>query len=112
MCSGVGSRVLLDWVSPFGNPRITARLPAPRGLSQAPTSFIGSWCQGIHRVPLKTCHRKLKDARVHYAVLKLRTEPATEPDAYPPSAQTPSGHHEKRFTAAAAHESTKPTDPT
>jgi hypothetical protein len=41
-------------VSPFGNPRITARLPAPRGLSQAPTSFIGSWCQGIHRVPLKT----------------------------------------------------------
>ena len=41
-------------VSPFGNPRITARLPAPRGLSQAPTSFIGSWCQGIHRVPLIT----------------------------------------------------------
>ena len=41
-------------VSPFGNPRITARLPTPRGLSQAPTSFIGSWCQGIHRAPLKT----------------------------------------------------------
>ena len=41
-------------VTPFGNPRITARLPAPRGLSQAPTSFIGSWCQGIHRAPLQT----------------------------------------------------------
>src|SRR6202012_6110850 len=41
-------------VSPFGHPRITARLPAPRGLSQAPTSFIGSWYQDIHRVPLKT----------------------------------------------------------
>ncbi len=41
-------------VTPFGNPRITARLPAPRGLSQAPTSFIGSWCQDIHRMPLKT----------------------------------------------------------
>jgi hypothetical protein len=41
-------------VSPFGNPRITVRLPTPRGLSQAPTSFIGSWCQGIHRMPLKT----------------------------------------------------------
>jgi hypothetical protein len=41
-------------VTPFGNPRITARLPTPRGLSQAPTSFIGSWCQGIHRAPLKT----------------------------------------------------------
>ncbi len=41
-------------VSPFGNPRITARLPAPRGLSQAPTSFIGSWCQDIHRMLLET----------------------------------------------------------
>ncbi len=41
-------------VSPFGNPRITVRLPTPRGLSQAPTSFFGSWCQGIHRVPLLT----------------------------------------------------------
>jgi hypothetical protein len=41
-------------VSPFGNPRITARLAAPRGLSQPPTSFIGSWCQGIHRAPLLT----------------------------------------------------------
>ena len=41
-------------VSPFGNPRINARLPAPRGLSQAPTSFIGSWCQDIHRMLLKT----------------------------------------------------------
>ena len=41
-------------VSPFGNPRISARLPAPRGFSQAPTSFIGSWCQGIHRALLIT----------------------------------------------------------
>ena len=29
-------------------------LTAPRGLSWPPTSFIGSWCQGIHRAPLKT----------------------------------------------------------
>jgi hypothetical protein len=41
-------------VSPFGNPRIKVWLPTPRGLSQVPTSFIGSWCQGIHRVPLLT----------------------------------------------------------
>ena len=41
-------------VSPFGNPRIKAWLTAPRGLSWPPTSFIGSWCQGIHRAPLKT----------------------------------------------------------
>ena len=33
-----------DWcgVPPFGHPRINARLAAPRGLSQPPTSFIGS----------------------------------------------------------------------
>jgi hypothetical protein len=41
-------------VSPFGNPRIKAWLTAPRGLSWPPTSFIGSWYQGIHRAPLKT----------------------------------------------------------
>ena len=39
-------------VSPFGHPRIIACLPAPRGFSQAPTSFIASCCQGIHHVPL------------------------------------------------------------
>jgi hypothetical protein len=41
-------------VSPFGNPRIEVWLPTPRGLSQAPTSFFGSWYQGIHRAPLLT----------------------------------------------------------
>ena len=43
------------WVSPFGHPRINARLPTPQGISQAPTSFIGSRCQGIHHAPLTTC---------------------------------------------------------
>jgi hypothetical protein len=41
-------------VSPFRNPRINARLPASRGLSQAPTSFVASRCQDIHRAPLVT----------------------------------------------------------
>ncbi len=41
-------------VSPFGHPRIHARLAAPRGISQPPTSFIGSQCQGIHHAPLNT----------------------------------------------------------
>ena len=43
-------------VPPFGHPRITARLAAPRGLSQPPTSFVGPWCQGIHRTPSNTSH--------------------------------------------------------
>src|SRR5699024_5894256 len=42
------------WVSPFGHPRITVRLSTPRGLTQTPTSFVGSSCQGIHRAPFKT----------------------------------------------------------
>ena len=50
-------------VSPFGNPRIKVRLPTPRGLSQVPTSFFGSWCQGIHRVPLKTWLQRLRCSR-------------------------------------------------
>jgi hypothetical protein len=41
-------------VTPFGHPGITARLTAPPGLSQPPTSFIGPWYQGIHRPPLPT----------------------------------------------------------
>ncbi len=80
------------WVSPFGNPRIHARLTAPRGISQPPTSFIGSRCQGIHHAPLDTYkHNKTKeyctkntpplagsvsiDARNHYPVLKHHTPP-------------------------------------
>src|SRR4051794_16304987 len=101
-----------DWcgVPPFGHPRINARLAAPRGFSQPPTSFIGSWCPGIHRVPLTTwphknpthahrptptgagrtgrAYKKLstesEDARVHCAVLNVR--PATTP---PRPRQTP-----------------------
>ena len=65
-----------SWVSPFGHPRITARLPTPLGLSQAPTSFIGSWCQGIHLVLLVACRHK--DARVHCVVLNIRAVPRGE----------------------------------
>ena len=42
------------WVSPFGNPRIKASLQAPRGISHATTSFIASYCLGIHRMRLFT----------------------------------------------------------
>ena len=41
-------------VSPFGNPRIKACLPAPRGLSQATTPFIACCRQGIRRMHLFT----------------------------------------------------------
>src|SRR5258708_38780021 len=63
LCVQAGATASYDRrVSPFGHPRITVWLPTPRGLSQAPTSFIGSWCQGIHRAPLKTWQQYFADA--------------------------------------------------
>ena len=58
------------WVSPFGNPRIKDCSASPRGLSQPSTSFIGSRCQGIHRVPLFSY--LIKNTNHHYAVIKER----------------------------------------
>ena len=54
-------------VSPFGNPRVIARLPARRGLSQAPTSFIASRCQGIHHVPFNNL--------THFGISTRMSEP-------------------------------------
>ncbi len=39
-------------VSPFGNLRIKACLAAPRSISLPTASFIASWRQGIHQMPL------------------------------------------------------------
>lgn len=79
-------------VSPFGNPRITVWLSTPRGLSQIPTSFFGSWCQGIHRVPLKTwpqrCSRPLCSSQ----------HTGGTPPAHPPT--TTQGHGGSRCSEA------------
>src|SRR5213075_650799 len=40
------------WVSPFGDRGIKGWSAPPPRLSQPPTSFIGSWRQGIHRTLL------------------------------------------------------------
>src|SRR6201996_5929114 len=36
-------------VFPFGDPRVKGCSAPHRGLSKPSTSFIDSWCQGIHR---------------------------------------------------------------
>ena len=66
-------------VSPFGHPRITARLPTPQGLSQAPTSFIGSRCQGIHHVPLTACQYKHSTNNTKTQTLQNHTLDPTSP---------------------------------
>ena len=53
MNSGADDRGSPGPVSRFGHPRINARLPASRGLSQATASFVASRCQDIHRTPLR-----------------------------------------------------------
>lgn len=41
------------WVGfPIQIPTDQSLLAAPHGFSQRATSFIASWCQGIHRMPL------------------------------------------------------------
>ena len=63
-------------VSPFGHPRISALLAAPRGFSQPHASFIGSWRQGIHRGPFVTwprCSRSLSSSQGPHEAAILRT---------------------------------------
>ena len=94
-------------VSPFGHPRIKARLTAPRGLSRPPTSFIGSWCQGIHRAPLKTWPQMLAST--------VQFSNNDQPPATPPcTGRVHRGRHpEGRATARTfRHPTARPAQPT
>ena len=53
-------------------------LAAPRGFSQRATSFIASWCQGIHRMPLSCSRASLdcsSDLTMHRNHPQLRIAP-------------------------------------
>jgi hypothetical protein len=52
MYSAMGHLASPRWGCPIRRSPDHSLLAAPRGLSQPSTSFIGSWCQGIHRAPL------------------------------------------------------------
>ena len=64
-------------VSRFGHPRINARLPASRGLSQAAASFVASRCQDIHRTPLRAWPRL--PIAVHHWAATHPTPPENTP---------------------------------
>ena len=82
-------------VSPFGNPRITVWLSTTRGLSQIPTSFIGSWYQGIHRAPLKTYDTtKIRCSRPLCSSQNTTPQPPTQK-------KNPFGTEERRTTKQA-----------
>ena len=75
-------------VSPFGHPRINARLPTPQGISQAPTSFIGSRCQGIHHVPLTTCPQQTTNTHNNTPTDNPEESPTTMQKLTVPAAQS------------------------
>src|SRR5438477_13041884 len=52
MCSAMGHLASPRWGCPIRTSPDQSLLATPRGFSQPSTSFIGSWCQGIHRAPL------------------------------------------------------------
>ena len=89
------------WVSPFGHPRITARLTTPRGLSRPTTSFIGSWYQGIHRTPLHTYNNTYKQPP---------TQPPT-PTRMNSHTRIECRHHQKLTNFLLNHTPTTPATP-
>ena len=78
-------------VSPFGHPRIDGWSAPSRGLSQPPTSFIGSHRQGIHRWPFVAWVSHYKDARARYEILKGRDDETNSPRKKGSSPLTRSG---------------------
>ena len=89
-------------VSPFGHPRITARLTTPRGLSRPPTSFIGAWCQGIHRMPHSLGHHRNK--MLAHTIHKSKHPPHTQP---PPDHTQPEASQDG--TTETNHPTPRPT---
>src|SRR5882762_5437365 len=88
MYSAKGHLASPRWGCPIRTSPDQSLLAAPRGFSQPSTSFIGSWCQGIHRAPLLArrldlsnspsrqdqCSQKKTLVSVQYFARRERTE--------------------------------------
>lgn len=79
----------------------------PEAYRSHPTSFIGSWCQGIHRAPLTTCTTH-KRSRCPRPLCNSQTPTGNRPSTHPPAPRTP--HHGIR-PAGRLRRATGPTDP-
>ena len=101
-------------VPPFGNPRITARKPAPRGISQATASFIGPRCQGIHRTlktnePINTQHTQVEPQQRQIAKQQYRcSRPLCSSQPTRPQPPTPP----RRGGRGPGHQGAPPQNPT
>src|SRR5579859_6357905 len=67
MCSGRGDSPLRLPGFPIRTSPDQSLVADSRGLSQAPTSFFGSWCQGIRRVPLLTWQLQMLASTVQFS---------------------------------------------
>ncbi len=70
------------WGCPIRRSPDHSLLAAPRGLSQPSTSFIGSWCQGIHRTPLLARRLDLSTSPSRQDQRSLQKNPCSGP-GYP-----------------------------
>ena len=85
-------------------------MTTPRGLSRPPTSFIGAWCQGIHRMPHSLGHHRNK--MLAHTIHKSNNQPHTRPPPDRPT-RTQSNRTHPEFAGMAPAETPTPhTDPT
>src|SRR5690606_25974158 len=82
-----------------------ARLTTPRGLSRPPTSFIGAWCQGIHRMPHSLGHHRNK--MLAHTIHKSNNQPHTRPPPDRPT-RTQSNRTHPEFAGMAPAETPTP----
>lgn len=72
-------------------------MTTPHGLSRSPTSFIGAWYQGIHRMPLLLGHHRY--TMLAHTIHKSNTQPHTQPQPTPTPARTAPAPTEPNTTA-------------
>src|SRR4029077_4472064 len=78
-------------------------LAAPRGFSQRATSFIASWCQGIHRMPFsRSRYDPGTNPGLHHAQKPSSAVTTTGGDHYQWSPMI-GGHGPEESTAQADH---------
>ena len=64
-------------------------LAAPRGFSQRATSFIASWCQGIHRMPFSRPDHDPPHTGTSHTRTTARPTPRSQPATEPPDTPQP-----------------------